>query len=161
MNGAHWHILLNHAPLFGVLTGTLLLIVGMVLHSAPVRQTALSVLIAAALLTIPVYLTGEPAEHVVKNDPHLSVDKHLIHEHEESAEIWLWGVLGLGLLSAFSFFSEKKNTKNLSLLLNITLIAAVITIIGFAKVNNAGGKIRHTEFDSSTTGAASGREDED
>ncbi len=161
MNGAHWHILLNHAPLFGVLTGTLLLAAGMVLQSASVRKTALVVFFVSSIVTIPVYLTGEPAEHVVKNDPHLSVDKQLIHEHEESAEVWLWAVLGLGLLSAFTFFRENNQSRSSAILLNVTLIAAVVLIIGIAKVNNAGGKIRHTEFNSNAAGAAKGREDED
>ncbi|MFC7671286.1 hypothetical protein ACFQT0_30695 [Hymenobacter humi] len=85
MNQAHWHLLLNHAPILGSLFGLVLLLLAVALRLQPVLlRTGLVTLIVAALLTIPTQLTGDGAEEVVEDQP--GVSEPLIHEHEEAAE---------------------------------------------------------------------------
>ncbi len=101
MNGAQAHLLLNHLPVIIPLVSAGIMGVGLVLKSATLQKVALSVWIAASLSAVPAYLTGEPAESVVKNYP--VADRKLIHQHESAAKkaliaIEVAGVAAIGIL---------------------------------------------------------------
>ena len=161
MNAAHWHLLLNHAPFFGVLIGVLILSYGMVVKNKSILQTALVVFIFSMLIAIPVYLTGDPAAHLIKNIPTLKIDAHLIHEHEEAADIWLCAIIMIGIFSAFIGYWERKNKNQTSILYSFLLIAATIVVAGLANVNYKGAMIRHDEIINSSTSNKAGEKDDD
>ena len=97
-----------------------------------------------ALLTIPVFLTGEEAEESVE---HLAgVSENIIEEHEELAEkaIWLMGLLGVFSLASFYAIVKKLSFSRTVIL--ITLLISLATLGLFAQVGNLGGQIRHTEI---------------
>jgi amino acid transporter len=97
-----------------------------------------------AILTIPVFLTGQEAEEVVEHITGVSED--MIEEHEELAEkaIWLMGLLGvLAIVNLFSISKKMPISKTITL---ITLVVSLITCGLFAKVGNDGGQIRHSEI---------------
>ncbi|MBK5209497.1 MAG: hypothetical protein JJE44_08350 [Flavobacteriaceae bacterium] len=97
-----------------------------------------------ALLTIPVFLTGEEAGEAVENIPGIS--EQLIENHEELAEkaIWLMGLLGiLSIINLFAIFKKLSFVKAITL---VTLIASIVTFGLFAQVGNLGGQIRHSEI---------------
>jgi len=62
MDLVHLHLMLNHAPVLGVIFGFLVLLAGTVSRSKAIAGVGLGLLIVAGILAIPVYLTGEPAE---------------------------------------------------------------------------------------------------
>lgn len=156
MNQTHIHLLLNHVAILGSVFSIVLLIAGMVLKSDVLKKTAMIGFVIAALVAIPVFLTGEPAEESVENIA--GTIKATIEEHEESAEISIWLVEFMGAVSLLTFFLAKKsNTINkglLSFLLLLSIVAAgSISYTGFL-----GGKIRHTEL-SGLNGNATGQPD--
>jgi len=59
MNATQIHLALNHIPVLLSITGGLILLFGLIKKNTPVIRTALILLVAAALFTLPVYLTGE------------------------------------------------------------------------------------------------------
>ena len=62
MNAAQIHLALNHAPLFLSVIGGGILILGMIQKNETIKTLSLFLLLAAALFTIPVFLTGEGTE---------------------------------------------------------------------------------------------------
>lgn len=164
MNPTHVHLLLNHVPILGSAFGALLLIYGILGKSKSVINAALIAFVITALFTIPVFLTGEPAEESVENIA--GVTKASIEEHEESAEFALWMMEALGILSLCTLFLRSKENSLAGKLTILTLLVSLFTFAVMAKVGNEGGKIRHTELTSRTqtvggNGEQSDEKDED
>ena len=149
MNQAHLHLLLNHLPILGTLFGLLMLAGGFILNNNTVKRTALGMFVFAGLCAIPAYLTGEGAEEVVENLP--AVSETLMETHEELANIFLWVVGGLGLLSLATWYADFKSKKTAPLLFAVTFVAALGTMVFAQRVGSSGGEIRHTEIRSGAT----------
>ncbi len=66
MNGAHLHLIGNHLPIVGIIIGTLVMIVGLILKKDQIKQTALGINIFSALTSLFAFFTGEEAEEVVE-----------------------------------------------------------------------------------------------
>jgi len=161
MNTAHWHLLLNHAPVISIVIGLLILIAGYVLKNEMVKKTALAVFVFAALSAIPAFLTGEGAEEAVENLP--GITDNIIDKHEDIGSVFLWligglGVIALGALLADFFRHKLKNT-----LYIVALIGAVISIGVAKQLATTGGEIRHTEIraDAQTSITATDKDDDD
>ena len=52
MNGAHFHLLVNHIPIVGTIFGLLILLAVIILKNATVKLTGLATLIAATIIVI-------------------------------------------------------------------------------------------------------------
>lgn len=94
MNPAHWHLMLNHVPVLGTAFGMALIAWALVRKSEELKRVSLGVFVIIALLAIPAYLTGEPAEEIVEHLP--GVSEASIEEHEDAAKFAFAGVLVLG-----------------------------------------------------------------
>jgi uncharacterized membrane protein len=144
MNGAHWHLVLNHLPIVGTLLGSLILIAGYLVKNNVVKQTALAVFVFSALLAVPAFLTGEEAEEIVERIP--GVNETIIEEHEESASIYIWIIGSLGVLSLITLYADKSKRSFAKLLYGITLVMAVSTAVISQRLGTTGGEIRHSEI---------------
>jgi hypothetical protein len=142
MNYAHIHLILNHIPALAMMFGLLILIYGFLRKSTEVKQTALGIFVLAALMTIPVYLTGEPAEEIVENLA--GVSEAFIESHEDSALYALVLMQFAGTLALLNliFFRRKFATK----LLIITMLSSFFAVGSILWTANLGGKIRHPEI---------------
>ncbi|MGA7880692.1 MAG: hypothetical protein WCA06_13995 [Terrimicrobiaceae bacterium] len=67
MNSAHLHLMLNHIPVPRMAFGLALLGWALLRKGEELKRTSLGLFIIIALLAIPTYLTGEPAEELVEN----------------------------------------------------------------------------------------------
>ena len=96
--------MLNHIPVLGMAFGLALVSLALLRKSEELKRISLGFLIVIALLAIPAYLTGEPAEELVKNIP--GVSKASIEQHEEAAQVGFAGVLivGAAALGGLIFF---------------------------------------------------------
>jgi hypothetical protein len=157
MNMAHWHLLLNHFPLFGTFIGIPLLIFGLVRKNGSITNAALFVLAVAAVVTIPVYLTGEPAEEIVEHLPGVLHDN--IESHEDFAKFALISAIGTGIAAIAGLVAAVRFKSAATMIATITLILAFITGGLMAWTANLGGPIRHTEISgASATQTGSDRE---
>ena len=86
MNDVHFHLVVTHLPIVGVLVGFLVLLSGYITKCPQVKTTGLGIFIFSALATIAAFYTGEAAEEIVENLP--GVSETLIHKHEEQAELF-------------------------------------------------------------------------
>ena len=88
MNPTHIHLLLNHFPIIGTLIGSAILLYSIIKKQDAGKVTGAFIIVIMAIISIPVLLTGEPAEESVE---HLSgISKALIHDHEEASEKAFW-----------------------------------------------------------------------
>jgi LPXTG-motif cell wall-anchored protein len=144
MNLAHLHLILNHLPVLGVPFGLALLGYGLWRRSDELKRTALAVLLLAALVTVPVYFTGEPAEDVVKGLP--GVSRPLLSRHEDAATtaFVVVGIAGLAALAGLLAFRRNKNLPGWysGLILAVSLAASGLLVW----TANLGGKARHPEI---------------
>jgi uncharacterized membrane protein len=150
MNLTHLHLLLNHFPIIGTLIGSSIILCGIIKNQQQAKSIGATIFFVMAIIAIPVFLTGEPAEETVE---HLQgISKSIIHDHEEAAELALWIMEIAGLFALVSLFFQYKKS---SIANNLFIITFVLTLISFAfmaRTGYLGGQIRHTEL-SSTLGS--------
>ena len=144
MNDAHFHLVVNHMPIVGLLIGILILITGLLLKRTEVKLTALGVLIFSAIASVPTFYTGEGAEEVVENISGIS--ETLIHDHEELAEKFFTLTLILGAIAIIAFIAELKKFKYAKHLIILVLILSISDLVLAKFVGTSGGEIRHTEI---------------
>lgn len=144
MNAAHFHLALNHLPIYAVIFGVVLVVIGRIVRSDTTERVGLWTLVIAGLFAIPVYLTGEPAEEVVEKLP--GVSETFIESHEEMGVFALAGALALGIVGAATLFFSR-GTKVISKVWWLAVvILGVLTIGVLLQTAFLGGKIRHSEI---------------
>ena len=144
MNEAHYHLLTNHLPIFGVVIGILVILVGLISGKRDVKLTALGIFVFSALASIAAFYTGEGAEEIVEN--YAGVSHDIIHTHEEYAETFFTLTLILGGLALLGFILELKKHKFAKHIIFLTLILAIADGIFAKYVGTSGGEIRHIEI---------------
>jgi uncharacterized membrane protein len=144
MNGAHWHLVVNHLPIIFPIVGVVVMITGLISKSEAVKRTALMIFIIGALTAIAAMNTGEGAEDVVEKIN--GVTENYIESHEELAErfaILTYILGGLSLLGLWASFKQK----TFSSIIVIAILAFALVVLFFAKeTGTSGGEIRHTEI---------------
>jgi uncharacterized membrane protein len=144
MNTAHFHLLVNHFPIVGLVISTGIFLVGIVRKNNSLQQTAYVLFILVACAAAVSMNTGEGAEEIAEN--FAQVTHHLIHEHEEWAEKFalLTYLLAVGSMVNY-YFSIKKNALQNKLNYVLLLIALGACLLS-KPVGTSGGEIRHTEI---------------
>lgn len=151
MNATHVHLILNHVPVFGSIIGLVLLAMASWRKSEELKKTAFGFFVAIALLSAPVYLTGEPAEDAVEPLP--GVSKAIIEQHEEAAAIAFTGVVIIGLAGLAGLVASRAGRMTPGWFISSMLGAALIvaTLVGWTA--HLGGQVRHTEIRSGKSAA--------
>ncbi len=144
MNEAHWHIVINHFPIIGVIIGLGILIFGLFFKNDSILKTAYSIFIVSAVTAFISMASGEGAEHQVMKQ--LKIVHDIIHNHEEFAEKFAISTYLLALLSiAGIYYTTKKHPKS-KLLSFAALVIAIIVVILSINVGTSGGEIIHKEI---------------
>ncbi len=144
MNATHLHLVLNHIPVLGDVFGLGLLLLALWRKSEELKKAAFAVFVVVALLTIPAYLTGEPAEGGVKGLP--GVSSPLIEKHEDAAGVALAGllILGAGALASLLWLRAGRRVPTW---LSFGVLTVALAVSGItAWTANLGGQVRHTEI---------------
>ena len=148
MNATHIHLLLNHFPIIGTLLGSGLLLWGIIKKQNNLKTAAAAILALMAIIAIPVYLTGEPAEETVENLP--GVSEAMIELHEEAANLAIWVMMFTGAIALVAvIFSALKRTTASALFIAVFILSA-ISFGTMARTGYYGGKIRHSELNNGT-----------
>lgn len=148
---AHVHLLLNHLPIIITALGLVLLGAAMIGRSATLIRTAFAFFVAAAVVTLPTYLTGEPAATVINGLPGV-VDS--ITERHETAALRAALVVGaLGLYAAWVLWRHRRDVELPRTAVRVALAGAVVGSALMAWTGFLGGQVRHTEVRADTTAA--------
>ena len=144
LNGAHLHLILNHLPIIGTFVGLALIAAALLLRSDLLKRTALTAFIITALFTLPVYLTGEGAEHAVQGLP--GIEQDMIETHQNVALIASIAVGLLGAVAAYAFVRYRR-AEILPQWVGVSVL--LLSLIGGGLMlwaGGLGGLIRHTEI---------------
>lgn len=167
MNSTYLHLLLNHFPIIGTLVGSGLLLWGIIKKQTQTQSIAAGVLFLMAVIALPVYLTGEPAEETVENLPGISETMMELHEESANLAIWIMGITGIISLVAIILHRQKQAFSGKAYLL--AFILSVVTFGAMVRTGYYGGRIRHSEIRDINAvnsvnekgGAESGEKDDD
>ena len=152
MNGAHWHLVVNHLPIIFPLVGVIVLITGLISNSGAVKRTASLIFILGALASIVAMTTGEGAEEIAEKIN--GVAENYIENHEETAETFALLSYVLGSLSLLGLWASFKQ-KTFSNIISFTTLILAFVVLFFAKqTGTTGGEIRHSEIRNGIPGIA-------
>ncbi len=151
MSFAHLHLVLNHVPVIGVGLALLLLLYGLLRRSDEVVRATLIGFVALALVTVPAYLTGEPAEKAIKGHP--GTLPAAVSVHEDAAALALGGMELVGAAALVLLVSYRRRPLPKRVGISILVLACLLSGL-MVWTANLGGKIHHTEIAGTTAAPA-------
>lgn len=144
MNGAHWHLVVNHLPIIFPLVGLIVMVTGLLSKSEAVKRMAYLIFAVGALAAIAAVSTGGEAEEVVEKIS--GVTENYIETHEEAAETFALLSYILGGISLLGLWASLKQ-KAFSNVISLGALLFALVVLFFAKqTGTTGGEIRHTEI---------------
>ncbi len=149
MTGHYIHLLSNHFPIVSAIIGFGILTYALLSHNNTIKKVGLCILIFASLATIPAYLSGEEAEHLVEE--FAGVSHSSIELHEEYAERTFYALDLLGIMSFVSLLLMMNNHTWSKTMNRLTWLIALVSIIMLFGVGKTGGEIRRPELQSTTS----------
>jgi hypothetical protein len=138
---------LNHWPIIGAFIGLALFIMALLTRNYDLKQASLVLFAALAVLTIPVYLSGNAAADALKKQPDWPTA--LVDAHEGAAVLAFLGLELTGIFALFALWPSTRSAKaethspswpSMAVLISALATAGLMTIAG-----NTGGHIRHPE----------------
>jgi uncharacterized membrane protein len=148
LNWTHIHLMLNHVPVIGLAVPIAFLLTDWARKNRKLEWLSLQMFVVFALLTIPVYLTGSPASHQMREMPGIS--RETIHRHSSAADFAFATMEGLGAFSLCALY-KFRSLAAVPPRLTAVLLALALTTLGLMIwTANLGGKIRHSEIGDSS-----------
>ena len=142
LNGAHWHLLVNHLPIIGGLLAPLVLGYGLFRRNESVVRLSFGLFVLISLTTVITNQTGESAEHYLKSIH--ALNEQLFHQHEEAAN---WANVGMYLTGGLSLLALIwQRAKQMRFLPVLIFITSLITFGLMANTGRLGGLIMHREL---------------
>ncbi len=142
MNTAHFHLLVNHLPLFGLFFGLSLLAFGWLRRRDGLVRLALIFFVVAGLGATAAYFSGEEAEEIVEHLAGVSHDA--IEAHEGAAYYAFLSAIVLGVLSLGGLLAFRQDFPRWAA--GVLAVLALGVFVLMARANNLGGQIRHPEI---------------
>lgn len=147
MNAAYIHLLLNHFPLILNVAAMVVILLGLIWRNEAVTKAALLLVVLTALLTIPVFMTGDGAAKIVKGMQ--GVDDTAVRPHDDAAGYTLGMILVEGAFALVLLIVFRGGR----LMPRWTVTTAVVLILmggtAAGRTSYLGGKIHHPEGSSS------------
>jgi hypothetical protein len=144
LSATHLHLMLNHVPVLGTVFVLVVLLWGLLRRSREITSLGLLFTVILALVTIPIYLTGEPTEHQQRRAPWFDRDR--AHEHEEKAERGLIAVLATGAVALGALYLRRGGRPGNGAVTGIATAGVAISFVLFALAALEGGEIHHEEL---------------
>jgi len=139
------HVLLNPLPVYATAMGVIGLILGLLLRSRAAQGVGLTIILIGCLSIWPVMEYGDRAADRVKSMSNADGEKWL-HEHDKRADVAPWVFYPTGAIAVIAMIVLWKFPKAARWLTLLSLLGALTSIGVGGWISQAGGKIRHTEF---------------
>ena len=138
MTPAHLHLLLNHVPTvgFGIAIG--LFVVALIGSSEDLKRASLALFFGIALLAIPVYVSGNAADFMLRDQP--GVSQEVIAAHQDAAMLALVPMEVAGLIAWIALWRFRRWHVTALLVLSIGTLGLM------ARAATIGGEIAHPEI---------------
>jgi hypothetical protein len=148
VNLPHVHLLLNHWPIIGTFIGLALFFIALMTRNYDLKQASLVLFAVLAVLTIPVYLSGNAAADAMKKQA--GWPTALVTSHEGAAMLAFLALELTGIFSIFALWPSTTSAKNeffARLWAQRAVLASAFVTAGLMiVVGNTGGNIRHAEI---------------
>ena len=144
MNFTHIHLYLNHLPFIGLMFSFGFLFYFLIRKNYDMVKIFLYIFVFLTVLTVPVFLTGDPAGETVKGIT--GIDESLVDSHEDAAWISFSLMIATGLLAVVGIVMIKKSKSMITWFRFSLLIVALACIISLGRTASLGGDIRHPEI---------------
>lgn len=148
MNLPHVHLLLNHWPIIGAFIGLTLFFIALMTRNSDLKQASLVLFALLAVLTIPIYLSGNAAADALKKQQ--GWPTALVASHEGAAVLAFLALELTGIFSIFALWPSTKTAKHEFFARRWAqrgvLASAFVTAGLMAVAGNTGGNIRHPEI---------------
>jgi len=144
MDPLHVHLFINHLPIAGTIAGAVVLALALGFKSRHTEIAAYVVFILSSLGAVIAYLTGEGAEHAVKQIP--GILKDTVERHEDFSVYALIALVILGIASLAGIILARRRSKPPG---NTAVMIFSLSIVCFGLIAwtaYLGGQIRHTEL---------------
>jgi len=143
VNLPHWHLLLNHVPTVGFGVGVGLFLLALVAREQPLQRESLRIIVLAALVSIPVYLTGVAAGRLIEGLEGVSQIRIRIHA---DAALLAFVVMELtGGVAWLALWQARRSTRARPGTVAAVALLAVASFGLMARAAYIGGLIRHPE----------------
>ena len=151
MNLPHWHLLLNHVPTVGFGVGLALFLAALAAREQPLQRESLRIIVLAALVSIPVYLTGVSAGRLIEGLEGVSAIRIRIHA---DAALLAFVVMELtGGAAWLALWQARRFTRARPGTVAAVALLAVASFGLMARAAYIGGLIRHPEVMSAADAA--------
>lgn len=149
-SGAHFHLLVNHAPIFGSIFAFLLLAASYFKSPDVLRKTAFVVIIATALAGAAADLSGDAAKDAIRGFP--GVKREVVNAHQDMGDkaYILGGILGVLALGALIRWRRTPVPGNATAVMTL---ATAFVMGAMLYTGLLGGQVRHTEVRPNATPA--------
>ena len=144
MNMAHLHLMLNHFPVVGAPLLLALLAYGLARGSPDVTRIALWATVVLGVVTLVVYLTGEPAEELVEALP--TFDHDMLERHEAVALGATVILVGTAVLACLALRAGRSDGRLAGTMNRLVLAGLLAGTAGVAATGWTGGPIGHPEI---------------
>lgn len=151
MNLLHMHLVLNHVPVIGIPLAGAILTWGLLRKERVLERAGLGLLVILAVMAVPVFMSGEPAEEGVENLP--GVTEASIDRHQDLATAAISFTEILGVVALAGLVVSRKQKPLPRGFAWVTLGATAIAIGALTLTAYYGGQIRHTEIQAAAPGA--------
>lgn len=151
MNGAHFHLLVNHFPIIGLFFGFFILLFGIIKKNTTLKSTAYIIFIFCMIMGKISMMTGDKAEDVTEKITEIIHED--IHVHADKASIFMKPLYILGLVSIFGLVGIAKKRESEKIVSYCAILIAAICMFLSKDVGTSGGEIRHSEIKESNVSA--------
>jgi hypothetical protein len=135
---------LTHIPVIGIGVVIAFLLAGLARRSRELKWVSLQIIVALALLSVAVYLTGSPASHQMREMPGIS--RQIIHHHSSVADFAFGAMEVLGALSLGALVRFRRSAAIPDRVMTAVVALAFVVLILMLWTANLGGRIRHPEI---------------
>lgn len=144
MNMAHLHLMLNHFPVVGAPLLLALLAYGLARGSPDVTRIALWATVVLGVVTLVVYLTGDPAEELVEALP--TFDHDMLERHEAVALGATVILVATAVLAGLALRAGRSDGRLAGTMNRLVLAGLLAGTAGVAATGWTGGPIGHPEI---------------
>ena len=144
MSLVHLHLLLNHWPIIGTFLALGLFLVALASRSIDLKKTSLTLFALVALLSIPTYVSGSAAQHVLQLDPNAPFT--LIAAHQGAALLALIFIEITGAIAWFALWHFRRTSRPAAWISPAVLLSSIVTVGFLTIAGNTGGAIHHPEI---------------
>jgi len=143
MNGAHFHLVINHFPIILTLVAWVGLLAALVLKNKSIKMAAYVVFFITGFTSFMAVQSGERAHDIVEEVS--GVSHEVMHEHEELAETMARFTYVTALLAFIGLIRRKNGMLVTKVLPTLILLISIGSLYFSYQAGSSGGAISHSE----------------